>query len=98
MPPPTTTRRTATARHRTTPAVSRTVKSLARDGGSTYLGGNVSPGANYTYVMQPYSAMPSGAAFSTATAFDALQWGLQLTSTSTTARLTQVAVVVVLDR
>lgn len=76
---------------------SPTVEPLARESSTNYTGSAFTLTTDYTYVVQPYSAMPSGAAFSTAAAFDALQWGVQLTNTDT-ARLTQVVVAVILDR
>lgn len=75
---------------------SPSVSPIGYQSGTAHLGTAKSPTAAYTYVMQPYSAMPSGAAFSTATAFNALQWGLKLTTAGTGVRLTQVVVAVIL--
>jgi hypothetical protein len=77
---------------------SPTVVPIGYESGSPNLGSSFSPTANYTYLMQPYSAMPSGAAFSTAAAFDALQWGLKLTSSATGVRATQIVVALIQAR
>jgi hypothetical protein len=74
------------------------VAPLAYQEGAEELSTAQSPGASYAYVMQPYSLMPDGTAFTTAAAFDALQWGLKLTSNTTTVRLSQVVVAVIQSR
>jgi hypothetical protein len=75
-----------------------TIEPIGYQSGSPELGTSFSPTAAYTYLMQPYSAMPDATAFTTAAAFDALQWGLKLTSAATGARVTQIVVAVIQSR
>jgi hypothetical protein len=75
-----------------------TLKGIGYQSGTPNLGADFAPGASYSYLQQPYSAMPDGTAFTTGAAFDALQWGLKLTTNTTGARVTQIVVAVVQPR
>lgn len=75
-----------------------TLKAIGYQSAAANLGANFSPSASYTYLQQPYSALPDGTAFSTASVFDALEWGLKLTTNTTGARVTQIVVAVIQAR
>lgn len=75
-----------------------TLKAIGYESATANLGATYTAAASYKYLCEPYSAMPSGTAFSTAAVFDALQWGLKLTTTSTTARVTQIVVALIQAR
>lgn len=77
---------------------SPTVRPIGYQSGTPNLGTTFSPAASYAYAVQPYSAMPDGTSFSDAATFDALQWGLKLTSTATGVRATQIVVAVIQAR
>lgn len=66
---------------------------IARQDGTVQLGTAFSPGASYAYAVQPYSTLPDGSAFGAAAQFDAIEWGVKLTSAGG-ARVTQLVVVV----
>lgn len=77
---------------------SPSLRGIGYESAAANLGATFAPTAAYKYLMGPYSAMPSGAAFTTADLFDALQWGLKLTTTATGARVTQIVVAVIQPR
>jgi hypothetical protein len=77
---------------------SPSLRGIGYESATPNLGVTFAPTSAYTYLMGPYSAMPGGSAFSTAELFDALQWGLKLTTTTTGVRVTQIVVAVIQPR
>jgi hypothetical protein len=75
-----------------------TLKAIGYQSAVANLGATFTATASYAYLQQPYSALPDGTPFSTAAVFDALQWGLKLTSNTTGARVTQIVVAVIQSR
>lgn len=76
-----------------------TCRLVSRQDGVNYNGSAVSPGtSDYEWALLPLSTMPDGTSFSTNAVFDALQFGVEMTSSSTAIRLTMLLVCVVQQR